>query len=375
MTEPAAAAPEGWRLRHRLATAFAVVGVGIALAVVVAIVAGTSFVQRGNDNIYRWQPAFATSQRLLADLVNQETGVRGFALSGRDEALEPYTQYRRQQDVDSAALARNIAGDAELQRLKGAMLASAEAWRHAVVGPLLADIRGGARPTLSALEAGKRSFDRIRSRSAALTARLSVRARASRDARATDGVYALSAVGILLLVVLAAGVLLWRGVDRWVLAPIDRFGAQTREVSSGRFHQHLAVDGPLEFVELGHDVETMRQQIATQLDAAQRVQDELRARSAELARSNDDLQQFAYVASHDMSEPLRKVANFCQLLERQYGPQLDDRARQYIDFAVDGAKRMQALITDLLALSRVGRSTEPSSGSISTSSWTSPLAA
>jgi light-regulated signal transduction histidine kinase (bacteriophytochrome) len=94
----------------------------------------------------------------------------------------------------------------------------------------------------------------------------------------------------------------------------------------------------------------MRRRIAEELARVEQT-------SEDLARSNADLEQFAYVASHDLSEPLRKVANFCQLLERQYGPQLDDKAKQYIAFAVDGAKRMQVLITDLLALSRVGRTT------------------
>jgi len=87
----------------------------------------------------------------------------------------------------------------------------------------------------------------------------------------------------------------------------------------------------------------------------------LQIKTNELSRSNKELEQFAYVTSHDLQEPLRMITGFLSQLQRKYGESLDDKAHQYIHFAVDGATRMRQIILDLLEFSRANRFDEDKS--------------
>ena len=102
---------------------------------------------------------------------------------------------------------------------------------------------------------------------------------------------------------------------------------------------------------------TMRKQNEEEVNS---LNNTLNTRAEQLARSNEELERFAYVASHDLQEPLRMVSSFLQLLQKNYASQLDEKANRYINFAVDGASRMRKLILDLLTYSQVSNKQEHS---------------
>jgi signal transduction histidine kinase len=348
-------------LRRLLAALFISSGLVIVVAAIAGGLAYSHLLAERRNLLDRIDPANSLVSQLLADYVDQETGVRGYALSGLNLFLDPYNSGRADAAATTARLKELLPPGSPAGRLLGVVEQQAEAWDQQFAQPSIHDVADSHRPVVpsdTTLVEGKARFDSLRSALADLQHQLAAERQQAQSNLTTATDELLSVMIATLLVLLLDGTAIWMALQRLVLRPLDEVAADTRVVTDGDLQHEVRPTGPVEIADLSTDIEAMRRRLFTEVGRAQAAQERLEAANSELARSNEDLEQFAYVASHDLQEPLRKVASFCQLLEQRYGGQLDERGEQYIAFAVDGAKRMQILINDLLAFSRIGRATE-----------------
>ncbi len=361
---------EDLKIVSKLTTVFAVL---IVVSMTVSAVTWSN-ISRAEDNqarSARSAEVMGAADVVMAAMIDQETGVRGYLLTSDQAFLAPYQQGRRDYSAGLDRLRSLTTGNLMQQRRITELDLTAQSWQHDVAAK---EIDLAARPggleaarKMAASGGGKAQMDRmrgtwseIRSAEVALLA-----TRGASTASAFHSTKTATVVGMVASVALAAILAVW--LARSICGAIDALTTAMARLADG--DTSVTVPGIGRGDEIGRLARAFNDMLAElaaevserkQAEAATRrlnveLEDRVRQRTGDLAAANQELSAFAYSVSHDLRAPLRAIDGFGGKLEKGYAERLDDEGRRLLQVVRDSARRMGRLIDDLLAFSRMGR--------------------
>lgn len=356
-------------LRRRTALLFLVAGLVIGTLALLMALSLARLDMATKERVDRLGPALLESEVLARSYSDQEAGLRGYLVAGRDDFLEPYVAGRAAERRSLSRLRTLLAGRPDLLARVAAVRDEARAWHDTVAQPAITRTRrdGASAMSVADVEVGKVRFERVRDRLAELQAPLRT---AQEEAGASLTAYQDRLAGILvagLLGLVVVAVIAWQALRRWVVEPLRDLGSEVDRVETGDLSRQMSVAAaPKEIMELTSQVERMRVRIlheyALAEDAraeAMAARSQLEVQAEDLRRSNAELEQFAHVVSHDLQEPLHSLAGFLELLSEESGASLDDTGQLYLQRAQSGVDRVRQLLRDLLEYARVTTHGQP----------------
>ncbi|UBV42874.1 CHASE3 domain-containing protein [Deinococcus taeanensis] len=345
--------PGGVPLRQFLLRPF-VLPFTLLLGVGVAVLYGVT------QNDAALQRVLASQERAqLIDMLTQqvsamENAERGFVITGQDAFLEPFLDAQATFQATVFALQDLTVTGLQRENL-GRVEAAVKRWMEQAAQPEIQARRVSATRAAQLVGTGQgraildeaREGLRVMTRNE--TIRLNDATRASHSM--LESVRWVTVLGLILSITLL--ILTGYRVTRTVSRTLGALNAGAQDIAAGQYERRMPRTPVQELTRLGATFDRMAQAVQDRESDLTRAAQALQTSNAHLERSNRELEQFAYVASHDLQEPLRTIGSYTELLARRYRGQLDERADQYIAFTTSATHRMKSLIQDLLAYSRV----------------------